>query len=233
MALGYFERVDLSTEPVEGHPDQLVVNVEVAERPTGTFQIGAGFSSVENFIATAQIQQLNLFGRGQSLTLQAQLSGLRQIFSLRFVEPYFFDSNWTFAVDLYNTVRAYTDFSRTSTGGTLTFGYPILGQRPAPLRQLHRRAGRREHQHLHGLFGQTTLPVGLPQPAAGQHLPERASPARWASRWPTTTATTVSPHRRRLRPPRRRRGRPGPRQPERLHPRVGLVPLLPPALLRT
>jgi outer membrane protein insertion porin family len=87
MALGYFERVDLSTEPVEGHPDQLVVNVEVAERATGTFQIGAGFSSVENFIATAQIQQLNLFGRGQSLTLQAQLSGLRQIFSLRFVEP--------------------------------------------------------------------------------------------------------------------------------------------------
>jgi outer membrane protein assembly factor BamA len=75
MALGFFERVDLSTEPLPGHPDRLVVNVEVAERPTGTFQIGAGFSSVENFIATAQIQQLNLFGRGQSLTLQAQLSG--------------------------------------------------------------------------------------------------------------------------------------------------------------
>ncbi|MBL8602618.1 MAG: outer membrane protein assembly factor BamA [Myxococcales bacterium] len=127
MALGYFERVDLSTEPVEGHPDRLVVNVEVAERPTGTFQIGAGFSSVENFIATAQIQQLNLFGRGQSLTLQAQLSGLRQIFSLRFVEPYFLDSNWTFALDLYNSLRAFTDFTRTGRGGTVTFGYPILG----------------------------------------------------------------------------------------------------------
>lgn len=127
MALGFFERVDLSTEPLPGHPDRLVVNVEVAERPTGTFQIGAGFSSVENFIATAQIQQLNLFGRGQSLTLQAQLSGLRQIFALRFVEPYLFDSNWTFALDLYNSLRAFTDFTRTSTGGTLTFGYPILG----------------------------------------------------------------------------------------------------------
>ena len=44
------------------------VNVEVAERPTGTFQIGAGFSSVENFIAQAQISQNNLFGRGQMLT---------------------------------------------------------------------------------------------------------------------------------------------------------------------
>ena len=58
------------------------VNVEVAERQTGTFQVGAGFSSVENFIVQAQISQNNLFGRGQSLTLQAQLSGIRQLFLL-------------------------------------------------------------------------------------------------------------------------------------------------------
>ncbi len=158
MALGFFERVDLSTEPVEGHPEWLVVNVEVAERPTGTFQVGAGFSSVENLIFTAQIQQLNLFGRGQSLTLQAQLSSLRQIFSLRFVEPYFLDSNWTLAADVYNTVRAYTDFSRTSTGGSLTFGYPILSQY---LRFFLSYTGEEVGANSNtstGLFGQTTLP---------------------------------------------------------------------------
>ncbi|MEI8256608.1 MAG: outer membrane protein assembly factor BamA, partial [Deltaproteobacteria bacterium] len=127
MALGYFERVDMSTEPVPDHPDQIVINVEVVERPTGTFQIGAGFSSVESFIATAQIQQLNLFGRGQSLTLQAQISALRQIFALRFVEPYLFDSNWSGAVDVYNTLRVYTDFTRQSTGGSLSVGYPLIG----------------------------------------------------------------------------------------------------------
>ncbi|MGC4063533.1 MAG: hypothetical protein QM784_02565 [Polyangiaceae bacterium] len=42
------------------------VYIEVAERPTGTFQVGAGFSSLERFIATAQVQQANLFGNGQS-----------------------------------------------------------------------------------------------------------------------------------------------------------------------
>ncbi len=158
MALGYFERVDLSTEPVEGHPDWLVVNVEVAERPTGTFQVGAGFSSVENFIFTAQIQQLNLFGRGQSLTLQAQLSGLRQIFSLRLVEPYFFDSNWTFAADLYNTLTAFTSFTRTATGGTLTFGYPLFGNN-----ELHLFATYTGEEvsvttaATAGIFGQTTI----------------------------------------------------------------------------
>jgi outer membrane protein insertion porin family len=127
MALGYFERVDLSTEPVPDHPDQIVVNVEVVERPTGTFQVGAGISSVESFILTAQIQQLNLFGRGQSFTLQAQVSALRQIFALRFVEPYLWDTNWTGALDLYNTLRAYSDFTRYSTGGSISLGYPLIG----------------------------------------------------------------------------------------------------------
>ena len=36
------------------------------ERPTGTFQIGAGFSSYENFILTGQISQNNFFGWGQT-----------------------------------------------------------------------------------------------------------------------------------------------------------------------
>jgi outer membrane protein insertion porin family len=127
MSLGFFERVDLSTETVEGRPDRVIVNVEVTEKPTGTFQVGAGVSSVETFILTAQIQQQNLFGRGQGFTLQAQISPLRQIFAFRFVEPYLFDSNWTGAVDLYNTLRAFANFSRTATGGALSTGYPLLG----------------------------------------------------------------------------------------------------------
>lgn len=124
IALGYFERVDLSTE--EGSaPDKIRVNIEVQERPTGTFQVGAGFSSIENFIATAQVQQANVFGNGQSLALQVQVSGLRQLVNLRFFEPYFFDSDFSMAVDLYDQLRIYTDFSQTSLGGALTWGYAL------------------------------------------------------------------------------------------------------------
>src|SRR5215813_3188680 len=123
-ALGYFEKVDVSTK--RGSTDELIeVNVEVSAKPTGTFQIGAGFSSVENFIAQAQISQNNLFGRGQTLALQAQLSGLRQLFSLRFIEPYFFDTTWTFAIDLYNQTLLQTNFARNATGGALSWGYPL------------------------------------------------------------------------------------------------------------
>ncbi|HUH05583.1 MAG TPA: outer membrane protein assembly factor BamA, partial [Kofleriaceae bacterium] len=123
-ALGYFEKVDIST--TRGSSDEFIeVNVEISERPTGTFQIGAGFSSVENFIAQAQISQNNLFGRGQTLALQAQLSGLRQLFLLRFVEPYFLDTQWTFAFDIFNQSRAFGTFSRNASGGNLTWGYPL------------------------------------------------------------------------------------------------------------
>jgi outer membrane protein insertion porin family len=123
-ALGFFENVVVSTK--RGSSDEFVeVNVEVIERPTGTFQIGAGFSSVENFIAQAQISQNNLFGRGQTLALQAQISSLRQLFLLRFVEPYFLDTQWTFAFDLYNQSRGFGTFYRNASGGTLTWGYPL------------------------------------------------------------------------------------------------------------
>jgi outer membrane protein insertion porin family len=125
VALGYFERVDVSTEQ-GSTPETININFEVTERPTGTFQVGAGFSSIENFIATAQIQQANLFGNGQSLALQAQISGLRQLISIRFFEPYFLDSDWSSSVELYDNLLVFPDFARRTYGGALTFGYALI-----------------------------------------------------------------------------------------------------------
>ena len=121
-ALGYFEKVDVSTKR-GSTDDKMEVNFEVAERPTGTFQIGAGFSSVENFIAQAQISQNNLLGRGQMLTLQAQLSSLRQLFLLQFQDLYFLDTNWTFGFNLFRQDQFLFSFVRRSRGGSLTWGY--------------------------------------------------------------------------------------------------------------
>lgn len=124
-ALGYFSRVDFSTEQGSA-PDRMNVYIDVAEQPTGTFQVGAGFSSIENFIATAQVQQANLFGNGQSLSLQAQVSGLRQLINLRIVEPYFLESRFSSSIDLFDQLRVFTDFAQRSRGGALTFGYPLI-----------------------------------------------------------------------------------------------------------
>jgi outer membrane protein insertion porin family len=128
QALGYFEHVDMS-ETDGSRADTIIVNFEVAERATGTFQVGAGFSSIESFILTAQINQQNLFGNGQSLSLQLQLSGLRQLIQLQLVEPYLFGSDWSSAVELFRTTRQYQAFSRNSTGGSLSLGHWLFDRR--------------------------------------------------------------------------------------------------------
>jgi outer membrane protein insertion porin family len=122
--LGYFEDVAVSTRA--GSSDELVqVEVEVRERPTGTFQIGAGFSSQESFMVQGQMSMENFLGRGQALQAQIMLSGIRRLFMFRFVEPYFLDTRWILTAELYNQSRGFGWYSRTATGGALTWGYPI------------------------------------------------------------------------------------------------------------
>ncbi len=122
--LGYFETVEINTNR-GATDDTMDVVVEVKEKPTGTFQVGAGFSSLESFIAQAQISQNNLFGRGQTLSLQATLSKLRTIANVQFADDYFLDTRVRFATDVYRIENNYEDFTRKSIGGDLTFGYPL------------------------------------------------------------------------------------------------------------
>jgi outer membrane protein insertion porin family len=126
-ALGYFERVDMSEgDGVE--PDGLVITYEVKERPTGTFQVGAGFSSIEQFIVTAQVDQQNLFGHGQSLSLQAQLSGIRRLVQIQFVEPYLASSLWSLSLDGTYTTNSYSAYNTRQVGGGIAFGHPVFNR---------------------------------------------------------------------------------------------------------
>jgi outer membrane protein insertion porin family len=124
-ALGYFERVDMS-EGDGDEPDGLVITYEVKERPTGTFQVGAGFSSIEQFIITAQVDQQNLFGHGQSLSLQAQLSGIRRLVQIQFVEPYLASSMWSLSLDGTYTTNSFSAYNTKQAGGGLAFGHPVF-----------------------------------------------------------------------------------------------------------
>jgi outer membrane protein insertion porin family len=122
MRLGFFDTVDISTEP--SYDDRHVnISVRVKERQTGTFQVGAGFSSLENFIATAQISKQNFMGHGQTVSLQATLSSIRSLYTLSFYDPFFVDSNFTFSADLFNFQQDFNDFTRRSLGGSVASGY--------------------------------------------------------------------------------------------------------------
>lgn len=121
MQLGYFENVDIST-PRGSRDDTLILNINVEEKPTGTFNIGAGFSTVDKFIFSASVSKNNFFGYGWSGQISAELSSRRQLFYLQLTDPYFLDTNWILGLSGYRMVYRYPEFDRKSFGGGLTLG---------------------------------------------------------------------------------------------------------------
>ncbi|RMH00195.1 MAG: outer membrane protein assembly factor BamA [Deltaproteobacteria bacterium] len=124
LRLGYFSEATVSTSKGSA-PDKIVLNVEVTERLTGTFQVGAGFSTIENFVLQAQIAYDNFLGRGATVQLVAQLSSLRRNFNLSFFTRYFLDSRWNFIFSVFNARTINPSFARDSTGFRVSWGYPL------------------------------------------------------------------------------------------------------------
>ena len=127
MQLGYFESVNI-TNARGGRPGTMTLSVEIKEKSTGTFQIGAGFSSYESLMLTAQISQNNFLGHGTTLSLNAQVSFgnfARQLVTLSVYEPYLLDSFWSLAFNAYINQRYYQDFQRNARGLSPSLGYPL------------------------------------------------------------------------------------------------------------
>ena len=122
--LGYFDEVNVTQEPGSAK-DQAVLNVDVTEKPTGTFSIGAGYSSVDNFITQGSITQDNFLGYGVKLRLSGALSSNSQTFSLGVTDPYFLDTDWTVGFEVYKTEREYNDYDEYRTGGAIKAGHKI------------------------------------------------------------------------------------------------------------
>jgi len=120
--LDYFG--DLKVNTTQGSTrDKMVVNLDVTEKPTGAFSFGGGYSSVDNLFAMVSISQRNLFGRGQTLGLQAQLGSRTSTYTFSFTEPWLFDIPLSAGFDLYNTTKDYDTYDKDSLGGTLRLGY--------------------------------------------------------------------------------------------------------------
>ncbi len=122
MAL--FEEVQFSTPRGSGD-DRVDIVIEVKEKQTGTFQIGAGFNTLESFQVIGSVEKRNLFGYGVDLTLQAQLGGRTQSFNLRYRDEWFLDSRWGLTLNAFNISRRYSNFDLTSRGFNMGLDYPL------------------------------------------------------------------------------------------------------------
>ncbi|MBI2340093.1 MAG: outer membrane protein assembly factor BamA [Deltaproteobacteria bacterium] len=124
--LGFFEEVNFSL-PRGSRDDRVILAVEVKEKPTGSFSVGAGFSSLESFIFNASIQKDNFFGRGIRGGVSANISKLRQEFSFFMTDRYFLDTRWIFSLSMHRYFSALNrDFDQKSLGGTVSFGREVF-----------------------------------------------------------------------------------------------------------
>ncbi len=122
-ALGFFANVDVNTR--EGSAsDQVLVDVEVEEQPTGNLSFGGSFSDDSGFAVAVGFSERNFLGRGQSLSVDIQSGGENRRGILSFREPAFLGRDLTFGLDLsYET----TDFDDATYETEVLSFSPSLG----------------------------------------------------------------------------------------------------------
>ncbi|MVW73139.1 outer membrane protein assembly factor BamA [Bordetella sp. 15P40C-2] len=128
--LGYFNEVNVSTDPVPGSPDQVDVNVDVKEKPTGMINLGVGYGSTEKAIFSAGISEDNVFGSGTNLTLQFNTSKTNRAVVLSHTDPYFTKDGISRTTSAYyRVVEPFNnndgDYRVKSLGLGMNFGVPI------------------------------------------------------------------------------------------------------------
>ncbi|MRR50177.1 MAG: outer membrane protein assembly factor BamA [Rhodocyclaceae bacterium] len=129
--LGYFEEVTVETPPVPGTTDQVDVNLNVKEKPTGNVMLGAGFSSSEKLTLSGSVQQQNLFGSGKHVGIGLNTSKSNKVYSFSFTDPYYTVDGIARGFDVYHkntdtsSLNAVGTYGAKSTGAGVRYGLPI------------------------------------------------------------------------------------------------------------
>ncbi len=129
--LGFFTDTTVDTVDIPGTPDQVDLNVNVVEKPTGSVMVGAGFSSSEKVTLSGSINQANAFGSGNNIGINVNTSRIFRTISLSHTNPYFTDDGVSRTVEVFlRTTRPplyLTDinFRVETRGANMSFGIPV------------------------------------------------------------------------------------------------------------
>ena len=131
--LGFFTDVGVTTAEVPDAPDQVDLVVTVKEKPTGSVQIGAGYSSAEKLSFTFGLSQDNAFGSGNQLDLQLNTGKYNRTVVVSTTDPYFTSDGVSRTVEAYyRSAKPYQDqggnYRLITMGAGLKFGVPVTEQ---------------------------------------------------------------------------------------------------------
>lgn len=135
--LGFFEDVNIKMNPgVE--PNAVIMEVDVKEQRTGTFGVGAGYSSSDGILGMINVGDKNFLGTGDAVTLTYQRSGSEsdaQGFVFSYRRPWIDKKETVGTLKIYNRTYEYSDYDtngnkkesymRKYAGGEITFGRPV------------------------------------------------------------------------------------------------------------
>jgi outer membrane protein insertion porin family len=128
--LPYIEKVEVENTPVPGSPDLVDVDFDLEYRMPGQFSGGLGYSESQKLMLNGSIVHTNFLGTGDRVALSASTGRFSTFYSLSHTDPYVTRNgiSRTMAVnyrDITQFTSASSDFSTTSYGGTLEYGFPI------------------------------------------------------------------------------------------------------------
>ena len=131
--LGFFTEVNVDTQEVPASTDQVDLQFNVTEKPTGSITLGAGFSSTEKVALMFGITQENAFGSGNYLAVQVNTSKYNRNIVLSTTDPYYTENGISRTIDVFHrTTRPYyadtNTYSIVNSGLGLRFGVPVTEQ---------------------------------------------------------------------------------------------------------
>ena len=122
--------VDYRTSPVPGSPDLVDVDVDLEYRMPGQFSGGVGYSESQKLLLNGSIVHTNFLGTGNRVALELNSGRFQKLYSLSHTDPYrtMDGVHRTLSInyrDITQFTSAASDFSTTSAGATVDYGYPI------------------------------------------------------------------------------------------------------------
>ena len=128
--LPYIESADVNNSPVPGSPDLVDVDFDLEYRMPGQFSGGVGYSESQKLLLNGSIVHTNFLGTGNRVALEVNTGQFQKLYSLSHTDPYrsMDGIRRTVSVnyrDITQFTSAASDFSTTSAGATIDYGYPI------------------------------------------------------------------------------------------------------------
>jgi len=122
--------VDYRTTPVPGSPDLVDIEMDLEYRMPGQFSGGVGYSESQKLLLNGSIVHTNFMGTGNRVALELNSGRFQKLYSLSHTDPYRTMDGVSRTVsvnyrDITQFTSAASDFSTTSAGATVDYGYPI------------------------------------------------------------------------------------------------------------